>query len=97
MLFDLLQVGDTWTGDLGALVRFRMLKLLWKHAGAGRGPRHLRLARGVTKGYARFFGASAKEPLCEGVVLKHIRSTVIGAKDGCADNPQWLKVKHRKT
>ena len=93
VLFDVLRVGGTCTSNVGALARFRLLQEFWKATGGAKAHQHVRLVRSTCRRYREFFLAAAAEPLCEGIVLKRVGSRIIGAKDGCADNPQWLKVK----
>lgn len=94
VLFDLLYVAGRWVGDVPALERFRALQQVWRGASRSRRPGHVRLVTCRLGGYADLFTASAAAPLCEGIVLKHRSSTLLGSTSECQDNPRWLKVKH---
>jgi hypothetical protein len=91
VLFDLLAFGGRWLGEEPARNRFARLEDFW--AQRGRGCSRVELVRCERSGYAEMFAATTAIRGAEGIVLKHARSRYIGASDGSAINPRWLKVK----
>lgn len=45
--------------------------------------------------FEAFYEAQRKIAISEGVVIKHKKSKMVGARNGCKKNPQWFKVKYR--
>jgi ATP-dependent DNA ligase len=91
VLFDLLALGGRWLGDEPAEKRLSRLERFWSEHGAGLS--RIELVRCERTAYPEVFRSTASIPGAEGVVLKARRQPLHRARDGCAVNPSWLKVK----
>ncbi len=85
-LFDVMRHGRTWVVSLPTEARFEML---------GSAVPHGLVVPFTRNDYAGLFDQSKLDPACEGIVLKRADSVHIASVRGCANNPNWMKVKWR--
>jgi ATP-dependent DNA ligase len=84
--FDVMRHGAEWHTRKGAGERFRLLMELV--------PDELIVGHDFGD-YPAFFESAKQLPTAEGIVLKHVASPYIGSVRKCAENRQWLKIRHR--
>jgi len=97
IVFGILYSNGKWLGQKPEMVRWEILKSL-KYS------QHVRLAKYTTSNYTELFESSRDRDLAlgdeklwttEGIVLKHVKSKLIGNPRRSNKNPLWFKVKWR--
>lgn len=88
-LFDVLWYNDQWIGREDANYRFKMLHEL-KVDGPVKFPDFAR------ENYQEFYNKQITIPWTEGIVLRHVTSTLIGDTVECKKNPLLIKCKWRR-
>jgi ATP-dependent DNA ligase len=97
VLFDLLYFGGQWQGDVPCRQRYgnmRTLVALHKARLKVTTPNVI-VVDSADSGLMELFDAQKKNPLTEGVVIKHGISPLIGNLRRPQDNPLWKKIEYR--
>lgn len=92
ILFDLLRHGRRWLNMETYEARWEMLKEGMAELDLSNVLLSIEAEPGT---FATFYKEQKTIAISEGVVLKHKRSKMMGARNGCKKNPRWYKVKYR--
>ena len=97
VLLDLLYYGGEWQGEIPCRKRYgNLATLVGVHKVQAPASPNVLVVDSVDSGFMELFEKQKKNPLTEGVVLKHGDSKLIGNMGRPQDNKLWKKVKYRE-
>jgi len=95
-VIDMLYLGGQWQGMVPFEERFSSLATIFELAARKAPAPSVFLMRGRREGLAGMFEAQKADPISEGLVLRHVRGTLVGGTRGPVDNGSaMMKVKYR--